>query len=166
MIYPDGSIVEGGYVDASDNTPTIAGDGCVFVGVTFMNPARFGVGCVFENCIFLDGQDSKHTQMHETGEGNIFSGCVFNFVRFGANNVSDMIPIGVRPSIIGANMVMTPSSSSTPAQTLTACPTCGKVHVVSNGNILAQENMINDNEQVVGGNHIEHVDPPCKSCGG
>ena len=56
MIYPDGAIVEGGYVDASDNIPTIAGEGCTFIGVTFMNPARFGKGCTFVNCIFLDGQ--------------------------------------------------------------------------------------------------------------
>lgn len=165
MIYPDGAIVEGGYVDASDNTPTIAGDGCTFIGVTFMNPAKFGEGCVFVNCIFLDAMDSKHTNMHETGDGNVFSGCQFNFVRFGANNVSDTIPIGVRPNIIGSNMVMTPSSTTTPSQTLKACPTCGKVHVVENGEITASENMINDNEQVVGGDITKNTGV-CDSCGG
>lgn len=164
MIYPDGAIVEGGYVDASDNTPTIAGDGCTFIGVTFMNPAKFGEGCVFVNCIFLDGQDSKHTNMHETGEGNVFSGCQFNYVRFGANNVSDTIPIGVRPNIIGSNMVMTPSSTTTPSQKLKACPACGKVHVVENGVVTASKNMINDDEQVTGGNIIENTGV-CDSCG-
>lgn len=164
MIYPDGAIVEGGYVDASDNTPTIAGDGCTFIGVTFMNPAKFGEGCVFVNCIFLDAQDSKHTNMHETGDGNVFSGCQFNYVRFGANNVSDTIPIGVRPNIIGSNMVMTPSSTTTPSQTLKACPVCGKVHVVENGVVTASKNMINDDEQVTGGNIINNTGV-CDSCG-
>ena len=164
MIYPDGAIVEGGYVDASDNTPTIAGEGCTFIGVTFMNPAKFGEGCVFVNCIFLDGQDQYHTNMHETGEGNVFSGCQFNFVRFGANNVSDTIPIGVRPNVIGSNMVMTPSSTTTPSQKLKACPVCGKVHVVENGKVTAAENMINDNEQVVGGDIIKNTGV-CDSCG-
>ena len=164
MIYPDGAIVEGGYVDASDNTPTIAGDGCTFIGVTFMNPAIFGEGCVFVNCIFLDAMDSKHTNMHETGDGNVFSGCQFNYVRFGANNVSDTIPIGVRPNIIGSNMVMTPSSTTTPSQTLKACPVCGKVHVVENGVVTASKNMINDDEQVTGGNIINNTGV-CDSCG-
>ena len=164
MIYPDGAIVEGGYVDASDNTPTIAGDGCTFIGVTFMNPAIFGEGCVFVNCIFLDAQDSKHANMHETGDGNVFSGCQFNYVRFGANNVSDTIPIGVRPNIIGSNMVMTPSSTTTPSQTLKACPVCGKVHVVENGVVTASKNMINDDEQVTGGNIINNTGV-CDSCG-
>lgn len=164
MIYPDGAIVEGGYVDASDNTPTIAGDGCTFIGVTFMNPAIFGEGCVFVNCTFLDAQDSKHANMHETGDGNVFSGCQFNYVRFGANNVSDTIPIGVRPNIIGSNMVMTPSSKTTPSQTLKACPTCGKVHVVENGIVTASKNMINDDEQVTGGNIIKNTGV-CDSCG-
>lgn len=164
MIYPDGAIVEGGYVDASDNTPTIAGDGCTFIGVTFMNPAKFGKGCTFVNCIFLDGQDQYHTNMHETGEGNTFSGCQFNFVRFGANNVSDTIPVGYRPNVIGSNMVMTPSSTTTPSQKLKACPTCGKVHVVENGKVTAAENMINDNEQVVGGDIIKNTGV-CDSCG-
>ena len=164
MIYPDGAIVEGGYVDASDNTPTIAGDGCTFIGVTFMNPAIFGEGCVFVNCIFLDAMDSKHTNMHETGDGNVFSGCQFNYVRFGANNVSDTIPIGVRPNIIGSNMVMTPSSTTTPSQTLKACPVCGKVHVVENGVVTASKNMINDEEQVTGGNIINNTGV-CDSCG-
>ena len=164
MIYPDGAIVEGGYVDASDNLPTIAGDGCTFIGVTFMNPAIFGEGCVFVNCIFLDAQDSKHTNMHETGDGNVFSGCQFNYVRFGANNVSDTIPIGVRPNIIGSNMVMTPSSTTTPSQNLKACPACGKVHVVENGKVTAAENMINDNEQVVGGDIVKNTGV-CDSCG-
>lgn len=164
MIYPDGAIVEGGYVDASDNTPTIAGDGCTFIGVTFMNPAIFGEGCVFVNCIFLDAMDSKHTNMHETGDGNVFSGCQFNYVRFGANNVSDTIPIGVRPNIIGSNMVMTPSSTTTPSQTLKACPVCGKVHVVENGVVTASKNMINDDQQVTGGNIIKNTGV-CDSCG-
>lgn len=164
MIYPDGAIVEGGYVDASDNMPTIAGDGCTFIGVTFMNPARFGEGCTFVNCIFLDGQDQYHTNMHETGNGNVFSGCQFNFVRFGENNVSDTIPIGYRPNIIGPNMVMTPSSTTTPRQQLKACPVCGKVHVVNNGNVLAADNMINDNQQVAGGNIIRNTGV-CDSCG-
>ena len=164
MIYPDGAIVEGGYVDASDNTPTIAGDGCTFIGVTFMNPAIFGEGCVFVNCIFLDAMDSKHTNMHETGDGNVFSGCQFNYVRFGANNVSDTIPIGVRPNIIGSNMVMTPSSTTTPSQTLKACPVCGKVHVVENGVVTASKNMINDDQQVTGGNIVKNTGV-CDSCG-
>ena len=164
MIYPDGAIVEGGYVDASDNTPTIAGDGCTFIGVTFMNPAKFGEGCVFVNCIFLDAQDSKHTNMHETGDGNVFSGCQFNYVRFGANNVSDTIPIGVRPNTIGSNMVMTPSSTTTPSQNLKACPVCGKVHVVENGVVTASKNMINDDEQVTGGDIIKNTGV-CDSCG-
>lgn len=164
MIYPDGAIVEGGYVDASDNTPTIAGDGCTFIGVTFMNPAKFGEGCVFVNCIFLDAMDSNHTNMHETGDGNVFSGCQFNYVRFGANNVSDTIPIGVRPNIIGSNMVMTPSSTTTPSQTLKACPVCGKVHVVENGVVTASKNMINDDQQVVGGDIIKNTGV-CDSCG-
>lgn len=164
MIYPDGAIVEGGYVDASDNTPTIAGDGCTFIGVTFMNPAIFGEGCVFVNCTFLDAMDSKHTNMHETGDGNVFSGCQFNYVRFGANNVSDTIPVGYRPNIIGSNMVMTPSSTTTPSQTLKTCPTCGKVHVVENGVVTASKNMINDDRQVTGGNIINNTGV-CDSCG-
>ena len=164
MIYPDGAIVEGGYVDASDNLPTIAGDGCTFIGVIFMNPAIFGEGCVFVNCIFLDAQDSKHANMHETGDGNVFSGCQFNYVRFGANNVSDTIPIGVRPNIIGSNMVMTPSGTTTPSQTLKACPVCGKVHVVENGVVTASKNMINDDQQVVGGDIIKNTGV-CDSCG-
>ena len=164
MIYPDGAIVEGGYVDASDNAPTIAGEGCTFIGVTFMNPARFGKGCVFVNCIFLDGQDAQHSNMHETGEGNVFHNCQFNFVRFGENNVSNLIPIGFRPNVIGINMVMTSSASTTPSQQLKACPVCGKVHVVNNGNVLAAENMINDNQQVAGGNIIRNTGV-CDSCG-
>lgn len=163
MFYPTGSIVENMYVDASNAFPTIALEGCVFVNVTFMNPARFGKGCIFTNCIFLDGRDSQHSQMHETGEGNIFHNCQFNYVRFGANNVSDTIPIGVRPSIIGPNMVMTPSSTTTPYQKLNACPTCGKVHVVENGVVTAAKNMINDDEQVTGGNIIENTGV-CDSC--
>lgn len=164
MIYPDGAIVEGGYVDASDATPTIAGEGCTFIGVTFVNPTQFGKGCVFVDCTFVDQMDKYHNQPHQTGEGNIFSGCTFNYVHFGANNVSDTVPVGVRPNVMGANMVVTPTSTSTPQQTLKACPVCGKVHVTSNGEVVAAENMINDNEQVVGGDIIKNTGV-CDSCG-
>lgn len=164
MFYPTGSIVENMYVDASNAFPTIALEGCVFVNVTFMNPAIFGKGCIFTNCIFLDGRDSQHSQMHETGEGNIFHNCQFNYVRFGANNVSNLIPVGFRPNIIGINMEMGSSSDRYPEQTLKSCPVCGKVHVVHNGDVVASENMINDNEQVMGGTDIQSSGV-CDNCG-
>lgn len=165
MIYLDGAIVEGGFITATDSVPTIAGDGCTFIGVSFQNPTQFGTGCVFVNCTFIDVNNPYYnTQPHKTGEGNVFTDCTFNYVHFGENNVSNTIPIGFRPNVIGANMVMTPTTTETPKQTLKACPVCGKVSVVENGKVTVSENMINDKEEIVGGSD-DVVSKGMKCCG-
>ena len=164
MFIPAGSIIGPMYIDASDNNPTITGEGCVFTNVVFMNPSIFGEGCVFVNCVFLDGQDPEHSGMHVTGNGNIFTDCVFNYTQFGSANVSNVMPLaGIRPNIPASDMEFTSDTDTTPLLHLEGCPVCGKVRVVNNGNVVADNNMENPAQQTAGGNIITNTGV-CPAC--
>lgn len=149
MIYPDGTILEGGYIPATDSVPTQAGVGCIFIGVTFVNPAVFGEGCIFVECTFLDYNSYYNTQPHRTGYANVFTDCTFNYVIFGEANISNK-PIlgGYRPN--QGNPYTEHTETKHPAQSTSHCPICGAVVISNNGSLLVDNPML-ENEEWAGG---------------
>lgn len=164
MNFPSGTVLNGGYIFSSDYTPTTAGDGCIFTGVTFENPTQFGKGCVFINCTFKDKNDSIHSRPHQMGEGNIFSGCSFDYTVFGSGNIANSRPsIGWRFNTIHPNMKFTPTSESHSAvQASSLCPRCGHITVVSNGDKLEDGYLMEKEEHK---NETPVSTGVCSNCG-
>ncbi len=149
LIYPDGSIIEGGFVPATDSVPTQAGIGCIFLNVTFVNPAKFGEGCIFVGCTFLDYNSYYNTQPHRTGKGNVFTDCSFNYVIFGEDNVSNTPTVmGYRPN--QGEAYIEPTNESTPALSSFHCPSCGAIVFASNGKLLVDAPMLSKEEHAGG----------------
>lgn len=160
-----GSVVSGGTFIATDATPNVADKGCIFTSCTFVNPSRFGEGCIFVECTFLDYYDKTHTQPHRTGTANVFTDCTFNYVVFGADNVSNRpISGGTRPNVSGDNMETSHKSSSCPAKSITACPVCGNYMIYHNGEVLESGNIIRPEQEIKGGNvESSGVCPKCST---
>lgn len=163
-VYPDGAIVQGGMIPATDSVPTIAGDGCIFENVIFVNPAIFGTGCIFVNCVFLDYNNQYNTQPHRTGEGNVFTDCTFNYVIFGANNVSNSNPMGgTRPNQPNG-VTFGETSTTAPATHFVNCYNCGTLTVVHNGKVLFNGNLENAaDERKSSGAESSGVCPRCNA---